>query len=149
LADASIAENIAFGIERRLIDHERVREAARKAHIADHIEGLREQYSTMVGEQGVRLSGGQRQRIGIARALYKNADVVVFDEATSALDDGTEGLVMDAINDLDADLTIIIVAHRLSTLSVCDCIFELDNGRLVKQGGYDDMTNKIFSISKV
>ncbi len=148
LADASIAENIAFGIEPRLIDHDRVREAARKAHIADHIEGLREQYSTMVGEHGVRLSGGQRQRIGIARALYKKADVVVFDEATSALDDGTEGLVMDAINELDADLTIIIVAHRLSTLSVCDCIFELDNGRLLKQGNYDDMTNKILSISK-
>jgi len=148
LADASIAENIAFGIEPRLIDHDRVREAARKAHIADHIESLREQYSTMVGEFGVRLSGGQRQRIGIARALYKKADVVVFDEATSALDDGTEGLVMDAINDLDADLTIIIVAHRLSTLSVCDCIFELDNGRLVKQGSYDNMTKKILSSSK-
>jgi len=149
LADASIAENIAFGIEPGLIDHDRVREAARKAHIADHIEGLPEQYSTMVGEHGVRLSGGQRQRIGIARALYKKADVVVFDEATSALDDGTEGLVMDAINDLDADLTIIIVAHRLSTLSVCDCIFELDKGRLVKQGSYDNMTNKILSISKI
>ncbi|MGV6477308.1 ABC transporter ATP-binding protein [Azotobacter vinelandii] len=131
LADASIAENIAFGVERRHLDRERLREAARKAHIAEFIEGLAEQYDTRIGERGVRLSGGQRQRIGIARALYKRADVLIFDEATSALDSVTESAVMEAIRDLGPELTVLIIAHRTSTLSDCDCIYELAGGRLL------------------
>lgn len=138
LSDATIAQNIAFGVSR--IDHERVRMAAGEAHIAQYIEGLPDQYDTRVGERGVRLSGGQRQRIGIARALYKHADVLIFDEATSALDGDTEGLVMKAIHDLGPDLTVIMVAHRLSTLSDCDCIFELDDGRLLRQASYAQIT---------
>jgi ATP-binding cassette subfamily B protein len=93
----------------------------------------------MVGERGVRLSGGQRQRIGIARALYKQADVLIFDEATSALDNTTEQSVMDAIDSLDRNLTIIMVAHRLSTVKRCDVIYELEMGRVVAQGSFDEL----------
>lgn len=130
LADASITENIAFGIAPEAIDHALVREAAVKAQLAPTIEGWPEQYQTRVGERGVRLSGGQRQRIGIARALYKQADVIVFDEATSALDTETEQAVMEAIDALDKDLTVLIIAHRLSTLSNCDTIVELSQGNI-------------------
>lgn len=139
LADASVAENIAFGVEKSDIDYDRVRQAARQAQIAEHIESLPRQYDTSVGERGVRLSGGQRQRIGIARALYKRADVLILDEATSALDDGTESLVMQSLRGLGADLTIMMIAHRLSTLSACDCIFELHDGRLRRQGSYEQV----------
>jgi ATP-binding cassette subfamily B protein len=139
LADISIAENIAFGIDADKIDHSRVHEAARQAQIAETIESWSEQYDTVVGERGVRLSGGQRQRIGIARALYKKADVIVFDEATSALDNDTEMAVMDAINGLNEDLTIIMVAHRLTTLKKCTEIVELKDGRVNRVGTYADM----------
>ncbi|GAB3374799.1 ABC transporter ATP-binding protein [Azotobacter armeniacus] len=136
LADASIAENIAFGVERRNLDWHRLHEAARKAHIAEFIESLAEQYETSIGERGVRLSGGQRQRIGIARALYKQADVLIFDEATSALDDRTENSVMEAIRALGPELTVLMIAHRTSTLSDCDCIYELASGRLLRAGNH-------------
>ena len=126
LADTSLAENIAFGIPVENIDLKRVREAARQAHIADFIESSPQGYQALVGERGIRLSGGQRQRIGIARALYKQATVLVFDEATSALDYETEKAVMEAIEDLSADLTILIIAHRLTTLKNCTQIVELD-----------------------
>lgn len=139
LADCSVAENIAFGIPRGEIDHERVRMAARRAQIAEVIENLPKQYETFVGERGVRLSGGQRQRIGIARALYKRADVIIFDEATSALDHETERAVMEAIDGLGEDLTVLIVAHRLSTLRNCDLIAELDKGRVRRIGSYRDL----------
>ena len=125
LADTSLAENIAFGIPPENIDMKRVREAARQAHIADFIESSPEGYQALVGERGIRLSGGQRQRIGIARALYKQATVLVFDEATSALDHETEQAVMEAIEGLSADLTILIIAHRLTTLKNCNKIIEL------------------------
>lgn len=128
LADASIEENIAFGVPAGEIDHERVREAARRAQIAATIEAMPEGYGTWVGERGIRLSGGQRQRVGIARALYRQADVIVFDEATSALDYETEAAVMDAIAGLDPDLTILIVAHRLNTLKSCDVVVEIGDG---------------------
>ena len=129
LADASIAENIAFGIEPAKIDHERVRNAAQQAALADFIESLPQGYETRVGERGVRLSGGQRQRIGIARALYKQATVLVFDEATSALDMETEAIVMEAIRELPSDLTVLIIAHRLTTVEYCDEIVTIDKGR--------------------
>jgi ABC-type multidrug transport system fused ATPase/permease subunit len=131
LSDSSISENIAFGIPEKEIDHEKVVHAARKAQISSTIEQWESGYNTLVGERGVRLSGGQRQRIGIARALYKDADVIVFDEATSALDNETELEVINAINSLSKDLTIIIIAHRLSTLKICDKIYELKDNYVI------------------
>jgi ATP-binding cassette, subfamily B, bacterial PglK len=130
LTDASVAENIAFGIRRRDIDMARVRHAAEQAELAEVVAALPQGYETRVGERGIQLSGGQRQRIGIARALYKQASVLVFDEATSALDTDTETAVMEAIDRLDRSLTILIVAHRLSTLEGCDFVLRLDAGRL-------------------
>jgi ATP-binding cassette subfamily B protein len=137
LADASLAENIAFGVAPGDIDLNRVRRAASQAQIAEFIEARPEGYDAMVGERGIRLSGGQRQRIGIARALYKRAGVLIFDEATSALDNVTEALVMDAIDSLSRDLTIVIIAHRLSTVQHCDLIVELDGGKVAAQGTYE------------
>jgi ATP-binding cassette, subfamily B, bacterial PglK len=139
LSDASIEENIALGVPKNKIDKERARKAARQAQIADIIEAWPKQYETVVGERGVRLSGGQRQRIGIARALYKQADVIIFDEATSALDDQTEEAVMKAINELDEDLTVLIIAHRLTTLRECDVIVELANGAIKRSGTYSEI----------
>lgn len=128
LADGSIEENIAFGIPKDRIDHARVRQAAHQAQIANIIETWPQQYQTSVGERGVQLSGGQRQRIGIARALYKHAGVIIFDESTSALDSETEQAVMQAIEALSSDLTVLIIAHRLSTLKNCTQIVEIGNG---------------------
>jgi ATP-binding cassette subfamily B protein len=141
LADCSIAENIAFGIPPEKIDWVRVREAAQQAQMASVIESWPEKYQTTVGERGVRLSGGQRQRIGIARALYKKADVLVFDEATSALDSDTEQSVMQAIDGLSRDLTIIIIAHRLTTLKGCSEIIELSAGELRRRGTYEEIVS--------
>jgi ATP-binding cassette subfamily B protein len=139
LSDATLAENIAFGVEPKKIEMLRVREAAKKAQIAETIEALPQKYDTFVGERGIRLSGGQRQRIGIARALYKNAQVIVFDEATSALDNDTELAVMEGIEQLADDLTILIVAHRVSTLKRCDKIFKMDKGEVIEEGVYEEM----------
>lgn len=139
LADTTIAENIAFGGDPRELDLDRVRDAARKAQLAEFIEGLPAQYQTSVGERGVRLSGGQRQRIGLARALYKQADVLVLDEATSALDDDTERSVMAAIESLGDEVTVLMIAHRTSTLSRCHRIFELKEGTLVRSCTYQDL----------
>ena len=134
LSDASVAENIAFGVKREEIDRERMRRAAEQAELADVIAALPEGYDTRVGERGIQLSGGQRQRIGIARALYKQASVLVFDEATSALDTDTETAVMEAIERLDRTLTVLIIAHRLSTLEGCDQVVRLEAGRVAKAG---------------
>ncbi len=139
LSDNTIAENIAFGIEKEKIDMGRVKKAAEKAQIAEHIEGLQKGYQTLVGERGIRLSGGQRQRIGIARALYKNATVIIFDEATSALDNETEKFVMEAIDGLGKDLTILIIAHRLSTIQNCDHIIEMSKGKIIRVGKYKEL----------
>ena len=125
LSDNTIAENIAFGVSRDFIDMDRVRLVATQANIASEIEKWPLKYATKVGERGIRLSGGQLQRIGIARALYKNTDVIIFDEATSALDSQTEAQVMAALESLTSDLTIIIIAHRLSTLRQCSSVFEI------------------------
>lgn len=139
LADASFAENIAFGVAVGQIDLERVRQAAQRAQIAEFIESSSDGYEAMVGERGVRLSGGQRQRIGIARALYKQARVLVFDEATSALDSETEAAVMQAIGSLGRDLTIVLIAHRLTTLQGCDTIYRLEKGKVISSGSYDEL----------
>ena len=141
LSDSTIEENIAFGIPKGKIDHERVKQAALKAQIADIIETWPKKYKTYVGERGIRLSGGQRQRIGIARALYKQADVIIFDEATSALDNETEQAVMQSIEDLGKDLTILIIAHRLTTLKNCDQIVELGEGGIKRIGTYAEIVS--------
>lgn len=136
LADSSIEENIAFGIPQELINQERIRHAAHQAQIANIIESWPQKYKTRVGERGVQLSGGQRQRIGIARALYKNTDVLILDEATSALDNETEQDVMQCIEDLGKDITVLIIAHRLSTLRKCEKIIELNNGEILRETTY-------------
>lgn len=139
LSDTTIAENIALGVPRSEIDLQRVQRAAQQAQIAEFIEQRTGGYWAELGERGIQLSGGQRQRIGIARALYKEASVLVFDEATSALDNATEQEVMAAINGLADDLTVIIIAHRLSTVESCDLIIELGQGRVVAQGSYQEL----------
>lgn len=138
LSDASVARNIAFGLPDEEVDMDRVIASAKAAQIHDFVASeLKEGYETEVGEDGVRLSGGQRQRIGIARALYGGAEVLVFDEATSALDNSTEHLVMEEIERLSHEHTIILVAHRLSTVRKCDLIVTLDGGRVVATGSPD------------
>jgi ABC-type bacteriocin/lantibiotic exporter with double-glycine peptidase domain len=136
LTDSTVEENIAFGQSKGQIDQDRVRKVARLAQIADVIEAWPLQYQTTIGERGIRLSGGQRQRIGIARAIYKQADVIIFDEATSALDNETEQAVMQAIEGLSENFTILIIAHRLTTLKNCTQIVELANGEIRRVGSY-------------
>jgi ATP-binding cassette subfamily B protein len=139
LADSTIEENIAFGVPIAEISHARVKQAAQQAQISDVIETWPKQYQTFVGERGIRLSGGQRQRIGIARALYKQADVIVFDEATSALDSETEYSVMQATEGLGEHLTLLIIAHRLTTLKNCTQVVELDGGVIRRIGTYKEI----------
>jgi ATP-binding cassette, subfamily B, bacterial PglK len=127
LSDSTIEENIAFGLPKEEINHKQVVKVAKQAQIEEFIKKMPNQYQTTVGEGGVQLSGGQRQRIGIARALYKEANVLIFDEATSALDNETELAIMKAIDDLGKDFTILIIAHRLSTLTGCDQVVEVSN----------------------
>ena len=137
IADGTIARNIGFGISERNINMKRVKEVAAIAQISDFIEEeLPEQYETFVGERGIRLSGGQRQRLSIARALYYDPNILILDEATSALDGINEQMIMNSIRKLAGEKTIIIIAHRLTTLKECDNILFMDNGRLVDQGNY-------------
>jgi len=123
--DSTIAENIAIGIDPKEINLEKVKNAAKQAHIHDFIESTTDQYNEKVGERGIRLSGGQRQRIGIARALYREAKIILFDEATNQLDTDTESLIMKSISNLDKEVTVLFIAHRLSTLENCDQIIDL------------------------
>jgi ABC-type multidrug transport system fused ATPase/permease subunit len=139
LSDDTIAANIAFGIPDSEIDPKAVRRAAEIAQLHEFVEGLSEGYATVIGERGVRLSGGQRQRIGIARALYHDPDVLVMDEATNALDSVTETAVIDTINSLARQKTLIVIAHRLSTVRECDCIYLLDGGRVASQGTFAEL----------
>ena len=143
LADDSVAANIAFGQPAEKIDMAAVERAARQAQLHDFVTGeLAEGYATAVGERGVRLSGGQRQRIGIARALYHDPDLLVFDEATSALDTLTERAVMEAVAALGGAKTVIMVAHRLSTVRGCDEIFLLERGCVLARGSYDALVEQ-------
>jgi ABC-type multidrug transport system fused ATPase/permease subunit len=147
LADASVASNIAFGMNTEHIDYPAVERAAKIANLHDFVVNeMPQQYQTIVGERGVRLSGGQRQRIGIARALYHNPEVLIMDEATSALDNITEQAVMEAVHNLGNEITIILIAHRLSTVKACDTIFLLDKGELKAEGTYGELscTNETF-----
>ena len=141
LVDSTIEENIAFGVPKNQIDHRRVRQAAQQAQLTESIQKWPDKYQTYVGERGIRLSGGQRQRIGIARALYKQADVIIFDEATSALDNETEQAVMQSIESLSKDLTILIIAHRLTTIKNCTQIIELGEGVIKKIGNSEQVVS--------
>ncbi len=146
LSEGSIADNVAFGIPQNLIDLDQVQQAIKLAHLDEFIQSLEQGIHTKVGERGVQLSGGQRQRIGIARALYYEAEVLVFDEATSSLDGITEKMIMEAIHDFSGQKTIIMIAHRLKTVKKCDQIFFIDKGSVVDKGTYEKLieTNKQF-----
>lgn len=139
LTDASVAQNIALGVEPQEIDMERVKWAAKIAQLAETISGLEVGYDTFVGERGIRLSGGQRQRIGIARAIYKNPSILILDEATSALDSVTENKVIEALQLLNKEMTIITIAHRVEALRYCDVIYKLDCGTVIWQGSYSQV----------
>lgn len=140
LFDSSVAQNIAFGVPAEEIDYHLVKVAANRAQISNEIESWKDGYHTVIGERGVRLSGGQRQRIGIARALYKKADVIILDEATSALDYKTEEMVIRAIENSSDQATIFMIAHRLSTLRNCDRIIEVYDGQISRIGTYHEIT---------
>ena len=142
MMDGTIAENIAFGIADSDIDNSLIKESARKARLAE-IETWAGAYNTPVGERGILLSGGQKQRIGIARALYKQARIIIFDEATSALDHETEKSVIDSMHDLPKDITLILIAHRLTTLELCDHILEVQGGKVIGYSGYQAYMNKL------
>jgi ATP-binding cassette, subfamily B, bacterial PglK len=139
LLDGTILENVAFGLTRSEMDEERVREACRLAELDEFIMALPRGYETSVGERGVRLSGGQRQRIGIARALYKQTSILILDEATSALDDATEANVIQSVQRLGREYTVVMVAHRVTTLRECDIIYRVDHGCLVESGTFEQV----------
>ena len=143
LSDGTIEENIAFGIPADKIDAESVKKVAELANISKFIDSCAQGYKTFVGERGVRLSGGQRQRIGIARALYKSADVLIFDEATNALDVETESAIMESIERLGKNLTIFIITHRVATLKACDLIVELDKDCTINIKKYQDIVRPL------
>jgi ABC-type multidrug transport system fused ATPase/permease subunit len=150
LADDTVAANIAFGLDAQDINQAAVERAAKIANLHDFVvQDLPQQYQSIVGERGVRLSGGQRQRIGIARALYRNPQVLILDEATSALDNLTEQAVMEAVQNLGHEITIVLIAHRLSTVKACDFIFLLDKGRLKAQGTYAELSESNRTFQKM
>ena len=140
LSDNTISANIAFGVDPKNINQEIVEKVSKIANLHEFVTNeLPKNYQTTIGERGVRLSGGQRQRIGIARALYHNPKVLILDEATSALDNLTEKAVMDAIDNLSKNITIILIAHRLSTVKKCDRIYLLDKGELKNEGSFEEL----------
>jgi ATP-binding cassette, subfamily B, bacterial PglK len=149
LSDSTIAENVAYGIPKDKINQKQLLTALKLAHLTKVIESLEAGINTKVGERGVQLSGGQRQRIGIARALYHNANVLIFDEATSALDGITEKIIMDAVHDYTGHKTIIIIAHRLKTVKECDEIFFLENGSITHSGTYNELIEKNKKFSEM
>jgi ABC-type multidrug transport system fused ATPase/permease subunit len=149
IADASIGENIALGVDPKLMDVDRIRWCADKAQLCDFLNQLPMGLDTVVGERGAWLSGGQRQRIGIARALYKSSAVLVLDEATSALDESTESAVMQSIDELGDDITVVMVAHKIASLRSCDQIIELRNGVIHRVGSFQDFTDDPTLVDKV
>lgn len=132
MLDASIRDNVAFGVNEKDQDETRIWKVLEQAQMADFIKSLPEGLDTIIGDRGVRLSGGQRQRLGIARALYHDPEILVFDEATSALDTDTESAIMDAINILRGEKTMVIIAHRLNTIANCDQIYKVENGKITE-----------------
>jgi ABC-type multidrug transport system fused ATPase/permease subunit len=150
LSDASVAANIAFGIDIKNIDQKSLEKAAKIANLHDFIiNELPKGYNTIIGERGVRLSGGQRQRIGIARALYHQPQIFILDEATNALDNITEQAIMDAINNLGNKITIILITHRLKTIKNCDTIFFMEKGSIIKHGNYNALLQNCEQFRKM
>tara|TARA_B110000008_G_scaffold279491_1_gene326787 strand:- start:613 stop:2394 length:1782 start_codon:yes stop_codon:yes gene_type:complete len=149
LIDDTISANIAFGLSKNEIDFDKISNAAKTANLEEFINSLPEGYNTQVGEQGVKLSGGERQRLGIARAIYTNPEVIVLDEGTSALDNLTESAVMDAISSLAIQKTIILVAHRLSTVKDCDIIYLMNDGAIEARGTYRELLEKSDNFKKM
>ena len=141
LNDDSIERNIAFAVPKNQVDKKLIKQVAKMANLDSFVESLPEKYNTVVGERGVRLSGGQRQRIGIARALYHSPSVIFLDEATSSLDGITENVIMEAIQNLSHKKTIVMVAHRLTTLKECDVIHLMQNGHIVDSGTYQQLVD--------
>jgi len=148
LTDDTLRRNVAFGLPKDKIDDDAVKSAIRSAQLEEFVASLPDGMETVVGERGVRLSGGQRQRIGIARALYNNPDVLVLDEATSSLDTETEHGVMQAVQALQGDKTVIIVAHRLSTVEYCDRLYRLENAQIVDEGTFSEVTSRTKDLSR-
>ncbi len=132
-------ENIAYGLNPEEINEQKVWDSIEAAQISDLVKSMPRKLLTKVGENGIRLSGGQRQRIAIARAFYRNSKILILDEATSALDNKTEADVISALNNLQRDLTIIFIAHRISTVKSCDCIYEFEDGQLKAYGTYEEL----------
>jgi len=141
LLDDSIRKNIAFGLKEENIDNDLVQKAIEKANMKKFIDNLKNGLETFVGEKGIRLSGGQQQRIGIARALYRNPEILILDEATSSLDQVTEKKIMESVQFLKGEKTLVIITHRLSTVKNCNKIFMIDRGKIVKQGSPEEMLN--------
>jgi len=146
LADSTIKENIAFGVPLENIDETKVYLALEKAQLKDFISKLPNGIHTVIGERGVQLSGGQRQRVGIARSLYADSNLIIFDEATSSLDGLTEDAVIDSINNIQNIKTIVIVAHRLTSVKNCNKIYLIDDGKILDAGTFDELLgrNEIF-----
>jgi ABC-type multidrug transport system fused ATPase/permease subunit len=150
LADDSVSANIAFGVNSKDVDQQLIERAAKIANLHDFVtKDLPHGYSSIIGERGVRLSGGQRQRIGIARALYHNPRVLILDEATSALDNLTEQAVMEAVNNLGNEITIILVAHRLTTVRKCDHIYVMERGKLTASGTYEELSKNNYHFASM
>ncbi|GAA0800553.1 hypothetical protein GCM10009110_09250 [Psychrobacter piscatorii] len=146
LSDDTIKANVAFGIEKNEIDDKQLALVLKTAQLEDLINGLKEGVDTIIGERGIKISGGQRQRIGIARALYHNPQILVMDEATAALDNVTEHEFMQAINKLKGRKTLIMIAHRITTVKNCDIIYVIENGYIIDKGSYQELSSssKVF-----
>jgi len=143
LMDTSVRRNVAFGLPEKVIDSSEVERALRLANLWDFVQTLPQGLDTVVGERGVRLSGGQRQRLGIARALYGNPEVIVLDEATSALDEDTEREIVESMREISRDRTLIVVAHRTSTLAHCSRLIRLEAGRIVQEGSFEEVIGSL------
>ena len=143
MIDDTINKNIAFGLKEEDIDHDLVKQAVERANLSEFINNLSNGLETIVGEKGIRISGGQQQRIGIARALYRNPEILILDEATSSLDETTEKKIMESIKFLKNKKTLIVITHRLATVSNCGKIYFIDNGRIIKEGTPEKILNNI------
>jgi ABC-type multidrug transport system fused ATPase/permease subunit len=143
LMDTTLRRNVAFGLPEKAINDHDVEQALRSANLWEFAQTLPNELNTMVGERGVRLSGGQRQRLGIARALYGNPEVIVLDEATSALDSETEREIVDSLREIAHDRTLIVVAHRTSTLAYCNRLIRLEGGRIVQEGTFGEVVGSL------